>query len=96
MLRPVNVKTDLAPLADLIELVFASTMDSSGRSALREMRMMARMSFGLGIVAQWNDLTVGLSLGQVWLEQGTIVGNVSAYPAKLPKSAGQGLSLIHI
>ena len=96
MLRPVNVKTDLAPLADLIELVFASTMDSSGRSALREMRMMARMSFGLGIVAQWNDLTVGLSLGQVWLEQGTIVGNVSAYPAKLPKSAGQGWIIANV
>jgi ribosomal protein S18 acetylase RimI-like enzyme len=96
MLRPVNVKTDLAPLADLIELVFASTMDSAGRSALREMRMMARMTVGLGWMARLNDLTVGISLGFVWIEQGKLVGNVSIYPAKLPKSAGKGWIIANV
>jgi ribosomal protein S18 acetylase RimI-like enzyme len=96
MLRPVNVTTDLASLADLIELVFASTMDSSGRSALREMRLMARMPFGLGWVSRFNDLTVGISLGFVWVEQGKLVGNVSIYPAKLPKSAGSGWIIANV
>lgn len=96
MLRPVNVKTDLAPLADLIELVFASTMDSSGRSALSEMRMMSRMSLGLGVMARLNDLIVGLSLGYVWIEDGRLVGNVSIYPARLPKSAGKGWSVANV
>lgn len=96
MLRPVNVKTDLAPLADLIELVFASTMDSGGRSALREMRMMARMSVGLGLMARMNDLTVGLSLGHVWVEEDKVVGNVSIYPARLPASAGKGWIIANV
>lgn len=86
MLRPVNIRTDLAPLADLIEVAFASSMDSSGRSALREMRMMARLSFGMLPLARFNDLTVGISLGFVWEEDGKLVGNVSVYPAKLPRS----------
>lgn len=96
MLRPVNVKTDLAPLADLIELAFASTMDSAGRSALREMRLMARMSFGLGWIAKLNDLTVGISHGYVWVEQDKLVGNVSIYPAKLPKSVGKGWIIANV
>lgn len=96
MLRPVDLKTDLAPLADLIEIVFASTMDSSGRSALREMRMMSRMTFGLGIMSKLNDLTVGLSLGHVWIEADKLVGNVSIYPARLPKNAGKGWIIANV
>lgn len=96
MLRPVDVKTDLAPLADLIEVVFASTMDSSGRSALREMRLMARIPFGLGWTARLNDLTVGISLGFVWIDHGKLVGNVSIYPAKLPYSAGTGWIIANV
>lgn len=63
-------------------------MDSSGRSALREMRTMARLSFGMLPLARLNDLTVGISLGFVWEEDGKLVGNVSVYPAKLPRSIG--------
>ena len=35
-LRPVNVRTDLAQLADLMEITFHDTMDESGRAAIRE------------------------------------------------------------
>jgi ribosomal protein S18 acetylase RimI-like enzyme len=88
-LRPVNLKTDLAPLADLIELVFADNMDSSGRAALREMRMLSNIGLGLNMLAQMNDLAMGIKLGYVWIEDGKLVGNVSIYPANLPEKTGR-------
>jgi ribosomal protein S18 acetylase RimI-like enzyme len=87
--RPVNLRTDLAPLADLIELVFADTMDSGGRAALREMRALSRMGAGVGLFAQMSEMTHGISLGYVWEEDGKIVGNVSVYPANWPRQLGE-------
>jgi hypothetical protein len=49
-LRPINLRTDLAPLADLIEIVFASSMDASGKSAIREMRYLSKIGAGLGFL----------------------------------------------
>lgn len=83
-IRPVNIETDLASLADLIELVFHERMDDSGRAAIREMRYMSRLGIGLRIFGQLNDLIVGISQGFVWIEDGKLVGNVSLYPARLP------------
>jgi ribosomal protein S18 acetylase RimI-like enzyme len=77
-LRQVNLRTDLGQLADLIELAFASSMDSSGRAAVREMRALSR---GLGFVPGLNDLAQGMGLGYVWIADGRVVGNVSTYPA---------------
>ncbi len=87
-IRPVNLSTDLAPLADLIELVFADSMDSGGRAALREMRMLSKFGPGLNVLARVNDLALGINLGYVWVEDGRIVGNVSIYPAHLPPELG--------
>lgn len=87
-MRPVNLQTDLKALADLIELVFADTMDSSGRAALREMRAMSRLGPGLRLLRQVNEMALGVSMGYVWLEEGRIVGNVSVYPAHLPAIYG--------
>ncbi len=78
--RPVNLRTDLSPLADLIEVAFASSMDNSGRAAVREMRAMSRMP-GLGLLSGANSLMHGLGLGYVWIAGGRLVGNVSTYPA---------------
>ncbi len=89
MLRPVNLRTDLAPLADLIELVFADSMDASGRAALREMRSISRMGVALPLMAKLNEMTAGIGMGVVWVEGGLLVGNVSIYPARLPKDAGR-------
>jgi ribosomal protein S18 acetylase RimI-like enzyme len=83
-LRPVNLRTDLAPLADLIELVFADSMDSSGAAAVREMRQLSRMGVGLGLLPGLNDLLQGISLGFVWVADNRLVGNVSVYPARWP------------
>lgn len=87
-LRPVNLRTDLAPLADLIELAFNDSMDSGGRAAVREMRTLSRMGAGLNLLSGVNDLTQGISLGFVWQVDERIVGNVSIYPANLPSSLG--------
>lgn len=85
--RPVNLKTDLAPLADLIELAFADSMDSGGRAAIREMRALSRIGPGLGFVPAMSDLMIGMGMGYVWIEDGRLAGNVSLYPASLPPEA---------
>lgn len=82
--RPVNLRTDLGQLADLIELVFAPTMDNSGRAAIREMRYMSKMGAGLHVLGRMNELAHGISMGYVWEINGRVVGNVSVYPANWP------------
>jgi len=88
-MRRINLQTDLAQLADLIELVFATTMDSSGRAALREMRAMSRFGAGLRMLSHFNDVTAGVHLGFVWMIGDRLVGNVSIYPANYPDSLGK-------
>jgi len=88
-MRRINLQTDLAQLADLIELVFASTMDSSGRAALREMRAMSRFGAGLRMLSHFNDVTAGVHLGFVWMIGERLVGNVSIYPANYPENLGK-------
>jgi len=95
-LRPVDLRTDLAPLADLIELVFKDSMDSSGRAALREMRYLSRMGPGLRVLARFNDMAVGINLGYVWIANGDLVGNVSVYPANWPGEAGRGWIIANV
>ena len=95
-LRPVNLRTDLRPLADLIELVFADSMDSAGRSAIREMRYLSHMGYGLKLIARLNDLALGISLGFVYIMDGKLVGNVSVYPAQYPKEMGETWILANV
>ncbi len=83
-LRPVNLKTDLAPLADLMEIAFADSMDNSGRAAIREMRALSRFGSGVNLLSGVNDLVMGIGLGYVWVEDGKLIGNVSIYPSNLP------------
>jgi len=95
-LRPVNLRTDLRPLADLIELVFADSMDSAGRSAIREMRYLSHLGYGLKLLARLNDLALGISLGFVYVLDGKLVGNVSLYPAQYPKEMGETWILANV
>lgn len=91
-----NLRTDLAPLADLIETVFADSMDDSGRAAVREMRYLSRMGPGLAVLGRLNDLAVGISLGFVWMEDDRLVGNVSLYPASWPRTAGRAWIIANV
>ncbi len=94
--RPVNLRTDLRPLADLIELVFADSMDSSGRSAIREMRYLSSLGYGLKLIARLNELALGISLGFVYVSDGKLVGNVSVYPASYPAGFGETWILANV
>ncbi len=71
-------------MADLIEMVFAPTMDEGGRAAIREMRYMSRMGAGLTVLGRLNEMMLGIKMGYVWVEDGNLIGNVSIYPANLP------------
>lgn len=95
-IRPVNLRTDLAPLADLIELVFADSMDSSGRAALREMRMLSKIGVGLHVLSRMNDTSLGINLGYVWIEDDKLVGNVSVYPARWPQGMGSAWIIANV
>lgn len=95
-LRPVNLRTDLAPLADLIELVFADSMDSSGRAALREMRYLSRMGVGLNVISHVNELANGVGMGYVWVANGQIVGNVSIYAGSWPQDLGSAWIIANV
>lgn len=95
-LRPVDLRADLRPLADLIELVFADSMDSAGRSAIREMRWLSHMGYGLKLISRMNDLALGISLGFVYVLDGKLVGNVSVYPAGYPKALGETWILANV
>ncbi len=83
-LRQVNLRTDLAPLADLMEIAFADSMDNGGRAAIREMRALSRLGGGVSIFSGVNELVAGIGLGYVWMADGRLIGNVSIYPASLP------------
>lgn len=95
-IRPINLRTDLASLADLIELVFADSMDSSGRDALREMRYLSKMGAGLHVLSRMNEMAFGISQGYVWVEAGELVGNVSIYPANWPADLGSAWIIANV
>jgi ribosomal protein S18 acetylase RimI-like enzyme len=95
-MRPINLRTDLSPLADLIELVFADTMDSTGRAALREMRAMSRLGPGLPALARLNRMALGIHMGYVWMTDGRLIGNVSVYPANWPPDLGRAYIIANV
>lgn len=79
-LRPIQPRRDLAAVADLIETCFADTLDTGGRAALRDMRLMARtgpLLWRLGRLTR----SIPVLKGYVWTERGRIVGNVTVTPA---------------
>jgi GNAT superfamily N-acetyltransferase len=94
--RPVNLKTDLPALADLIELAFASTMDSGGRAAIREMRALSHVGAGLHMLSHMNEMMQGVGLGYVYMHDGRLAGNVSIYPASLPPEARPGSIIANV
>jgi ribosomal protein S18 acetylase RimI-like enzyme len=76
-LRPFDVRRDLRPTADLVELCFADTLDPDGERYLRQMRSAAN-SAGLlrwaAATAEWASVPL---TGYIWEEDGKLVGNVS-------------------
>lgn len=83
-------------LADLIELVFASSMDESGRAAIREMRALGHLGSAIGLLSRLNELALGIGLGYVWMVDDRLVGNVSIYPASAPYRAGEAWIIANV
>jgi len=79
-LRPINVLTDLPRIADLIEICFASSMDSDGRSYIQQMRHASRDSSLLRWAGNALEGTSMPLSGFVWEEDGKILGNASLIP----------------
>ena len=78
--RPLNVLRDLPRVADLIELCFATNIDSEGQSYIRQMRRASRdVSFMQWASAAIETASLPLS-GFVWEQEGRIIGNVSLVP----------------
>jgi len=78
-LRPVNLRRDLAGIADLIEVCFASTLDAGGRAAIQEMRAVSRSRVLLGLLIRLGQ-AVPFMRGFVWVEGSRVIGNVSVSP----------------
>lgn len=95
-LRPVNLRTDLVGMAELIELCFGPTMDDAGRAAVREMRMVSQSGSLTLLFHGLDRLMGGLEQGFVWIEDGRLVGNVSVSPANTPRSLGTGFIIANV
>lgn len=95
-LRPINLRSDLGQLADLIELVFQDVMDASGRAAIQEMRYLSKMGPGLSVLNVLNNTSLGVSRGYVWIEDGRLVGNASIYPAGWPREMGNAWMIANV
>jgi ribosomal protein S18 acetylase RimI-like enzyme len=76
-LRPLSLSRDLGSVANLIALAFAADMDNSGRAAVREMRLLGRLSFMFGWLEAFEPQGEGLLPGFVWIEDNHVVGNAT-------------------
>ncbi|MBM3143622.1 MAG: GNAT family N-acetyltransferase [Chloroflexi bacterium] len=79
-IRPFDMRRDLGPAADLIELCFAETLTVDGQRYLEKMRAAAKAqsSSPWGALSAARD-TLPLA-GYVWEEDGQVVGNLSLIP----------------
>lgn len=80
-IRPFDIRRDLNPVADLVEMCFADTLDVEGQRYLRQMREAARSPSFM----RWASIPEnGTSMaGFVWIEDGRLVGNLSLIPFTL-------------
>ncbi|MBN1427464.1 MAG: GNAT family N-acetyltransferase [Anaerolineae bacterium] len=79
---------DLFQIAELVEKCFSSGMDAGGRSAIQEMKFIARLwplTWPLIILDR-----PGLGTGFVWRIGGHVIGNASLYPGGAHPWLGPG------
>ena len=86
-LRAFDVQRDLAPVADLVELCFADTLDPDGKRYIQRMRSVSRNK---GFI-RWAALNVEVPnmpfTGYVWELDGTMIGNASLIPYRVKGQA---------
>ena len=79
-LRPFDVRRDMGPVADLVELCFADTLDPEGKRFIQRMRSAARNNGFLSwaaVNAEWLNMPLS---GYVWEQENILVGNISLIP----------------
>jgi len=79
-LRAFDVRRDLEPVADLVELCFSDTLDNDGRDYLARMRSSAKQTNFLRLASATSDWANVPFAGYVWQQDGRLVGNVSIIP----------------
>ena len=79
-LRQFDIRRDLGPVADLVELCFRDTLDPDGRRYLQRMRSIAGQPRLLRWASSTADLNSTPFFGYVWEEEGRLVGNASLVP----------------
>ena len=82
-LRRFDPRRDLRPVADLIEVCFADTLDADGRRYIRQMRAAARQPHLLRWSAGLGERPYAPFSGFVWEQDGKIVGNLSQIPVPI-------------
>lgn len=90
-IRPFDVRRDLRPAADLIELSFADSLTYDGRKYLQAMRTAANHYDNRSLSAAFVARPTLSMVGYVWIESGQIVGNLSLIPFR---NQGRRLSMI--
>ncbi|MGE5124238.1 MAG: GNAT family N-acetyltransferase [Acidobacteriaceae bacterium] len=79
-LRRLDMRRDLARVADLVELCFYDTLDPEGKQYLKDMRRAAQNPSLLGWMSNMIDEAPMPPSGYVWEEDGRLVGNLSLIP----------------
>jgi ribosomal protein S18 acetylase RimI-like enzyme len=74
--QPFDPSRHMRQVANLVAAVFADELDARGRSALREMQFVGRLSPMLGDTLSMALFNEYIS-GHVWVEGGQVVGNVT-------------------
>jgi ribosomal protein S18 acetylase RimI-like enzyme len=79
-IRRLDMRRDLAKVADLVEVCFFDTLDPDGRQYLAEMRRAAHNPSLMGWASNLIDESPMPPSGYVWEEAGRLVGNLSLIP----------------
>lgn len=81
-IRPINIRSDLAEISDLIEVAFADQLDAEGRDYLRHIRQIARGIGGYILDGNTPETSQFPFHGYVWEENGRIIGNLTLIPVR--------------
>ena len=76
-IRPIDLKKDLAKIANLIEISFSERMDSEGRDYLQHMRLTSRNALYLQYAGTSPETSSYPFHGYVWEENDEVIGNLT-------------------
>jgi ribosomal protein S18 acetylase RimI-like enzyme len=79
-LRHLDMRRDLAKVADLVEICFYDTLDPEGKQYLKDMRRAAQNASLMGFASTLIEEATMPPSGYVWEEDGRLVGNLSLIP----------------